>query len=109
MRDKALRVFAWEAHWLSAHLAFMGKSPPLPPPPRHTHTHTLLSKPCSHMTILKKYIETASLVTCTNLSLRFTFKLPHVYLQNKRRITKSLSQGQMSNFTCVEPNAIAQE
>ena len=84
-------------------------TPPLPPPPRHTHTHTLLSKPCSHMTILKKYIETASLVTCTNLSLRFTFKPPHVYLQNKRRITKSLSQGQMSNFTCVEPNAIAQE
>ena len=70
-----------------------GKITP-PPHSSPSHTHTLLSKPCSHMTILKKYIETASLVTCTNLSLRFTFKLPHVYFQNKRtivhRITKSL-------------------
>ena len=60
------------------------------------------------MRILKKHIETASLVTCTNLSLRFTFKLPHVYLQNIGS-QNHLSQGQMSNFTCVEPNAIEQE
>ena len=93
MHDKALNVSAWEAHWISAHLAFMGKSfPPYPPPPiTHTQFTFKALQPCDN---IEEAHRKQPQVTCTNLSLRLTFNLPHVYLQNKRtmvhRITKSL-------------------
>ena len=72
MRDEALRVSAWEAHWISAHLAFIGKSPP-----PHTHFTFKASQPYDN---IEEAHRKQSQVTCSNQSLRFTFKLPHVYL-----------------------------